>query len=316
MATIQRPERMFGASIKRREDPRLITGKGVYTDDIKLPGTVHAAFVRSPYAHANIRGVNASAAKQMPGVHAVFTGNDLADSGVNAIPAGWLLPDIKLTDRRPIAVDKVRYVGEAVAVVIADSPYLAKDAAERVEVDYEELPVVTDAAIKGAAKVVKQRLVNQRLIPMAIEPRSALATYNPATDEYTLYVTSQNPHVHRLIMAAFVLGIPENKFRVVAPDVGGGFGSKIFIYPEECVVTWATKQLGRPVKWTAERRESFMTDAHGRDHVTDVEMAFDADGKLLGLRVHTIANLGAHLSLFAPSIPTYLYGTLLNGVYQ
>jgi carbon-monoxide dehydrogenase large subunit len=342
-------QRIFGSSIKRREDPRFITGKGMYTDDIKLPGTLNAAFVRSPFAHARIQKIDTSAARAMPGVHAIFTGKDLIDAGVNPIPAGWLLPGIVLTDRHAIAVEKVRYLGEAVAVVLADSAYTAKDAAEMVQVEYEELPAVadamqamqegcalvhdaaernrcfhweigdrdqTDAALRGAHTVIRQRLVNQRLIPMAIEPRASVASYNAATDEYTLYVTSQNPHVHRLIMAAFVLGIPEHKFRVISPDVGGGFGSKIFIYPEEVVATWATKQLGRPVKWTAERRESFMTDAHGRDHVTDVEMAFEADGKLRGMRVQTVANLGAHLSLFAPAVPTYLYGTLLNGVYQ
>lgn len=350
MATSTTPTgRLFGASVKRREDPRFITGKGQYTDDITLPGTTYATFVRSPLAHARIAAIDADAARAVPGVHAVFTGRDLAAGGVNAIPTGWLLPELKTTDRRPIAVDKVRYVGEAVAVVIADSPYIARDAAELVQVEYEELPAVTDAvtamqpgapllhdnapnnvsfhwaigdaeatdaAIRGAAKVVRQRLINQRLIPNAIEPRAALASYNAPMDELTLYVTSQNPHVHRLIMGAFVLGVPEHKFRVIAPDVGGGFGSKIFIYPEECVVCWASKQLGRPVKWTAERRESFMTDGHGRDHATDVEMAFDANGKLLGMRVKTVANLGAHLSLFAPAIPTYLYGTLLNGVYE
>ncbi|HET7565199.1 MAG TPA: molybdopterin cofactor-binding domain-containing protein, partial [Gemmatimonadaceae bacterium] len=306
------------------------------------------AFVRSPYAHAMVRSIDADAARAMRGVRAVYTGKDLADGGVNPIPAGWLLPGIILTERRPIATDKVRYAGEAVAVVIADSPYIAKDAAELVQVEYEELPAVasatealadsaprvhdqaehnrsfhwsigdkekTDAAMRSAHTVVKQHLVNQRLIPNAIEPRAALASYNRATDELTLYLTSQNPHVHRLIMGAFVLGLPENKFRIIAPDVGGGFGSKIFVYPEECVVSWASKQLGRPVKWTAERRESFMTDAHGRDHVTEVEMAFDENGRVLGLRVHTVANLGAHLSLFAPAIPTYLYGTLLNGLY-
>ncbi len=350
MATIEKDaNRIFGQSIKRREDPRFITGRGVYVDDIKLPGTLHASFVRSPYAHARIRSVDVSAARAMPGVQAIYTGKDLADGGVGPIPAGWLLPGLIPTDRRAIATDKVRFLGEAVAVVLADTVYLAKDAAEAVQVEYEELPAIgdavqamaegaglvhdqakgnaafqweigdkeqTDAAIRGAHTVVRQRLLNQRLIPVAIEPRASLGSYNPATDELTLWVTSQNPHVHRLIMGAFVLGLPEHKFRVISPDVGGGFGSKIFIYPEEVVVAWATKQLGRPVRWTAERRESFLTDAHGRDHVTDAEMAFDADGKVLALRVQTVANLGAHLSLFAPAVPTYLYGTLLNGVYK
>jgi carbon-monoxide dehydrogenase large subunit len=254
---------------------------------------------------------------------------------------------MRIGEFRVLATDEVRHVGDRVAVVIAESAYAARDAAELVMVDYEDLPAAvrteaavgapavhanapdnvcfrwsigdrgkTDAAFAGAHTVVRQRLVNQRLIPNAIEPRASAASYNPSTDELTLWVTSQNPLVHRLIMGAFVLGIPEHKLRVIAPDVGGGFGSKIFIYPEECVVAWASRQLGRPVRWTAERRESFMSDSQGRDHVSDAEMAFDADGRILALRVHTVANMGAYLTLFAPCIPTYLYGTLLNGVYD
>lgn len=349
MATIdQEAPSLFGASVKRREDARFITGRGRYTDDVTPHGTVYAAFVRSPYAHARVRGVDASEARQSTGVLAVYTGRDLAEAGVNAIPPGWLLADLKIGDRRVLATDRVRYAGEAVAVVIAESAALARDAADRVMVDYEELPAVTDAAkaydggveclhdcspdnrcftwelgdreatdaaFANAARVVSRRLINNRLIPNAIEPRASVASYDRGTDELTLYVTSQNPHVHRLIMGAFVLGIPEHKFRVISPDVGGGFGSKIFIYPEECVVSWASMKLGRPVKWTAERRESFLTDAHGRDHVTDAEMAFDENGRIVGFRVRTIANLGAGLSLFAPCVPTYLYGTLLSGQY-
>jgi carbon-monoxide dehydrogenase large subunit len=236
-----------------------------------------------------------------------------------------------------------------VAVVVGETPYAARDGADQVQVDYEVLPSVTDgekavapgapqlhdnapgnvafrwsigdkdktdAAIKSAARVVKQRLVNQRLIPNAIEPRASCASWNAATGELTAWITSQNPHVHRLLMGAFVLGIPEHKLRVIAPDVGGGFGSKIFLYPEEVTVSWAARKLGRPVKWTAERRESFLTDAHGRDHVTEAEVALSRDGKFLGLRVKTTANLGAYLSTFAPAVPTYLYATLLNGVYE
>src|SRR5438309_2148238 len=236
-------ERLFGSSIKRREDPRLLTGKGVYVDDVKLPGTTYASFVRSPHAHARIRGIDSSAARKLPGVVAVYTGKDLAAAGVKSLPVGWLLPNIKLPPHLPLAVA------------------------------------------------------------------------NPATGDVTLWVTTQNPHVHRLLMSAFILGMPEHKLRVISPDVGGGFGSKIFVYPEECVVTWASKALSRPVKWTAERRESFMTDAHGRDHQTDAEMALDADGRILALRVNSTVNLGAYISLFAPSVPTYLYGTLLAGAY-
>ncbi|HTS78995.1 MAG TPA: molybdopterin cofactor-binding domain-containing protein [Myxococcaceae bacterium] len=342
-------ERLVGKAIRRREDPRFITGRGTYTDDVKLPGTQHAVFVRSSLAHARILRVDPSRALTLSGVKAVFTGKDLADGGVNPIPVGWLLPGLKTTDFRAIAVDRVRHAGEAVAVVVAQTAAIARDAAELVQVDYEELPVVVDAvaalrpgapqvhagapenrcfhweigdraktesALRGAAKVVRAHLVNQRLIANAIEPRASLASYQPATDELTLWVTSQNPHVHRLIMGAFVLGFPEQSFRVIAPDVGGGFGSKIFIYPEEVAVAWLARKLGVPVKWTAQRSESFLTDAQGRDHVSDVEMGFDAGGKLAGLRVKTVANLGAYLTLFAPAVPTYLYGTLLNGVYD
>jgi carbon-monoxide dehydrogenase large subunit len=342
-------ERLVGARIRRKEDPRFITGRGQYTDDVKVQGTLHVAFVRSPHAHARIRGVDLAAARTQPGVVAVYTGKDLADGGVNGIPVGWLLPGLTPSNHHAIAVEKVHYVGEAVAVIVAESPYAARDAAELVTVDYDPLPAVadaeqaltqdvpivrnagtdnvcfrwqigdagaTDAAFAQATTVVRQRLVNQRLIPVAIEPRASLATYVRATDELTLWVTSQNPHVHRLIMGAFVLGLPEHKFRVISPDVGGGFGSKIFVYPEEVAVAWLARTLERPVKWTAERRESFMTDSHGRDHIPVAEMAFDANGRIVGLRVNTIANLGAHLTLFAPAIPTYLYGTLLSGQYR
>ena len=341
--------KLFGSSIKRREDPRMITGRGVYTDDVKLPGQAHAVFVRSPHAHARVKRVDLAAARRVPGVITAFSGKDLADGGVNPLPCGWLLPDLKIPEYRAIATSTAHFVGHAVAVVIGDSAYAAKDGADQVVVDYELLPSVTDgekavkpgapqlhanvpgnvafrwsigdkdqtdAAIKGAARVVRQRLVNQRLIPNAMEPRASMASYNAATGELTAWITSQNPHVHRLLMAAFVLGMPEHKMRVIAPDVGGGFGSKIFVYPEEVAVSWASKTLGRPVKWTAERRESFLTDAHGRDHVTEAEMAVDKDGKIVALRVHTNANLGAYLSTFAPLIPTFLYGTMLSGVYR
>lgn len=340
---------LIGASIRRKEDPRFITGKGRYTDDIKLPGQTYAAFVRSPHANATINSIDASAALALPGVHAVLTGEDMKAAGVNPIPPGWLHAGIKIAEYRALAVGRVSHVGNAVAVVIADSPRIARDAADLVNVDYTDHPAVvdgkaalaagapqvhpeipgnvvfswqlgdaaaTDAAIAGAATVVRQHLVNQRLIANAIEPRASLANYDAANDELTLYVTSQNPHVHRLIMGAFVLGLPEQRFRVIAPDVGGGFGSKIFIYPEEVTVAWASKTIGRPVKWTATRSESFLTDAHGRDHDTDVEMAFDGNGKIVALKVKTIANLGAYLSLFAPAVPTYLYGTLLSGQYN
>jgi aerobic carbon-monoxide dehydrogenase large subunit len=339
--------KLLGASIKRREDPRFITGKGHYTDDLRLPGMTYAVFVRSPHAHAKIRKIDAAQALKQPGVVAVFTGKDM--TGVNSLPCGWLLPELKVPPHPPLATEKVNYVGDPVAIVIAETLAAARDAAEQVKVDWEVLPSVTntdkaagkgaaqihdvapgnvafkwqigdaaatDAAFKSAATVVKKRIVNQRLVANAIEPRACVARYEESTDEWTLWVTSQNPHVHRLLMTAFVLGIPEHKVRVIAPDVGGGFGSKIFLYNEETVCTWATRQIKRPIRWTADRRESFQTDAHGRDHVSDVEMALTKDGKIAALRVKTTANLGAYLSTFAPAVPTYLYGTLLNGVYE
>ena len=339
--------RLLGASIKRREDPRFITGKGNYTDDLKLAGMTHAAFVRSPHANAKIRKIDTSKASKAPGVVAIFTGKDM--TGVNSLPCGWLLPELKIPAHMPLASDAARYVGDPVAIVIAESQSAASDAADLVAVDWEVLRSVTateqatakgsvqihevapdnvafkwqigdaaatDAAFKSAAVTVKKRIVNQRLVANPMEPRACVARYGDATGEWTLWVTSQNPHVHRLLMTAFVLGIPEHKVRVIAPDVGGGFGSKIFLYNEETVCTWATRQIKRPIRWTSSRREAFQTDAHGRDHVTDAEVAVAKDGKLLGLRVKTTANLGAYLSTFAPAVPTYLYATLLNGVYE
>ena len=339
-------QRLFGKSIKRREDPRFITGKGHYTDDLKLPGMTYAAFVRSPHAHARIRNVDTARAARHPGVVAVFTGKDM--TGVNSLPCGWLLPELKVPPHMPLASDAARYVGDPVAVVIAETQDAALDAVDMVKVTWEPLPAVsaTDrASASGApaihevapanvafkwqigdaaavavafqgATVVTKRIVNQRLVANPMEPRACLARFDEATGDLTLWVTSQNPHVHRLLMAAFVLGIPEHKVRVIAPDVGGGFGSKIFLYNEETICSWATRKVKRPVKWTSTRREAFQTDAHGRDHVTEAEMAFSREGKILGLRVKTIANLGAYLSTFAPAVPTYLYATLLNGVYE
>jgi carbon-monoxide dehydrogenase large subunit len=343
----------IGAPVRRREDFRFITGRGNYTDDINRPGQLHAYILRSPHAHARILGVDAGAALSAPGVVAVFTGKDMAADNVGGLPCGW---QIHSKDGSPmvepphpvLAVDTVRYVGDQVAVVIAETRGQARDAAELVNVDYEPLPAVVDtataakpgqpqvweqapnnlcydwhlgdkaavdAAFAGAARVAKLDLVNNRLIPNAIEPRAAVGDYDAATGEHTLYTTSQNPHVIRMLMGAFVLHLPEHKLRVVAPDVGGGFGSKIFHYAEEAIVTWAAAKVRKPVKWTADRSESFLTDAHGRDHVSHAELALDKDGKFLGLRVSTIANMGAYLSTFAPAVPTYLYGTLLAGTY-
>ncbi|MEO6929596.1 MAG: molybdopterin cofactor-binding domain-containing protein, partial [Casimicrobiaceae bacterium] len=343
---------VVGQSVLRKEDARFLTGSGQYTDDVTLPRQTHAVFIRSPHAHALIRTVNTDAAKAAPGAVAVYTAADLV--GVNGLPCGWLITG---TDGKPmnepphpvLAQGKVRYVGDPVAIVVAETIAQAKDAAEMVDVDYEVLPAVVnvvdalaakapqlhveapgnrcyhwelgdkaavDAAFASATHVTKIDIVNNRLIPNAIEPRAANATYNAADDAYTLYVTSQNPHVERLLMTAFVLGLPEHKVRVIAPDVGGGFGSKIFLYPEETAMVWASKRVRRPIKWVAERSESFLSDAHGRDHVTHAELALDKDGKFLALRVDTKANMGAYLSTFASCIPTILYATLLAGQYS
>jgi carbon-monoxide dehydrogenase large subunit len=343
-----------GASVKRREDQRFLTGKGHYTDDINRPGQTYAYILRSPHAHATINAVDTAAAAAMPGVVRIFTSKDT--EGLGGIPCGFgiKIPDhiIKpqVTPPHPmLAAGKVRHVGDPVAMVVAESLGQAKDAAEAIVVDYTELAPVsstgkatsqtknpvhdeapdnvcfhwqvgdkaaTDAAFAGAAHVTKLEFVNNRLVPNAMEPRAACAEYEAATDQYTLFTTSQNPHVIRLLMGAFVLALPEHKIRVVAPDVGGGFGSKIFHYAEEALVTWACKQVDRPIKWTAERSESFITDAHGRDHVVTAELAMDRDGKFLGLRAHTVANLGAYLSTFGPMVPTYLYALLFAGQYK
>ncbi len=344
---------VLGQPVKRVEDKKFITGKGRYTDDIVLPKMTFAAIVRSPYAHANIKSIDTKAAAAAEGVVAVFTGEQMQADGVGGLPAGWQV-DFKNGDTMkepphpPLAVGKVRHVGDSVAVVIAETAAQAKDALELVKVNYDVLDVVvdaiaatvdgapqlfedvpnnipfdwqlgdkekTDSAMAAADHVTTLEYSNQRLIPNAIEPRCAIGDFDDADDHYTLYTSSQNPHVIRLLMSAFVMGIPEHKVRVVSPDVGGGFGSKIFHYAEEVITMWSSKKLCRPVKWTAERSESFITDAHGRDHTTKAEMGFDKDGNVVALRVDTHANMGAYLSTFGPCVPTYLYGTLLQGVY-
>ena len=345
---------LVGAAVRRKEDYRFITGNGHYTDDINRPGQTYAYFLRSPHAHAKIKSLSIEPARASKGVLAVLTGKDLAADKIGGLICGWMIHSkdgspMKAGAHPALAVDTVRYVGDHVAVVIAESVALARDAAEKIEVDYDILPAITqpgkaqganapqvhaeaprntvyqwelgnkketEAAFKSPAHVVKLKLTNNRLIPNAMEPRAAVGEFDQGTGGYTLYVTSQNPHVARLVMSAFIGIAPEHKLRVVAPDVGGGFGSKIFIYAEEVVCTWASKKVGRPVKWTAERSESFLADAHGRDHVTEAELALDAQGKMLGFHVKTIANMGAYLSTFASSVPTYLYGTLLSGQYD
>ena len=344
----------IGARVARKEDKRFITGAGRYTDDMVVPGMKHAAFVRSPHAHAEIRGIDVADAKAMPGVIDVLVGRELKGDGIGNLICGWMIHSkdgtpMKMGAWSPLAVDRVRYVGDAVAIVVAETKSQARDAAEAVKVDYSELKAVTaavdalkpdapqlhpeadgnliydweignaketDAAIAGAAHVTTMHIVNNRLVPNAMEPRAALGHYDKAEDHYTCWTTSQNPHVARLVMSAFYNVAPENKLRVIAPDVGGGFGSKIFIYPEEIVCLWASKRTGVPVKWVADRTESFLTDAHGRDHVTEVKLGFDKDNRMIGLKVDTIANFGAYMSLFSSSVPTYLYATLLSGQYN
>jgi carbon-monoxide dehydrogenase large subunit len=344
----------IGASSRRREDVRFLTGNGRYTDDINLPGQAHVAFLRSQVAHGRINGIDTAAAAAMPGVLRIFTAKDF--EGVGGLPCGWLVTSrdgqpMKEPKHPVLADGKVRHVGDPVVAVVAETYEQARDAAEAVVLDIEELPAVidmkaavadssvlvhedmgtnlcydwgfveenrekVDAAFASAHHVTTLELVNNRLVPNAMEPRVAVGDYSFATGEHTLYTTSQNPHVIRLLMGAFVLGIPEHKLRVVAPDVGGGFGSKIFHYAEEAFCTFAAKALRRPVKWTCQRSESFLTDAHGRDHVTKIELALDAEGHFQAIRTETYANMGAYLSTFAPSIPTWLHGTLMAGNYK
>ena len=343
----------IGEAVRRKEDYRFLTGAGNYTDDIVLANQAYAVFVRSPHAHAGINAVDTSVALKMPGMVGIFTGKDI-EGKMGGLPCGWLInnPDgtpMKEPMHPILAIKKARYVGDQVAMVVAETLEQAHSAAEAVLVDYDVLPAlvsVADAAKKAsgvtihdeaadnqcykwalgdkaavdatfakAAHITRLDLVNNRLIPNAIEPRVAIGSYSRGTEEYTLHVSNQNPHVERLLMTAFVLGLPEHKVRVIAPDVGGGFGSKIFLYAEDVCLTWGAKQLNRSIKWTCERSESFLTDAHGRDHVSHAEMALDKDGKFLAMRVHTDANLGAYLSTFATAVPTILYATLLAGQY-
>jgi carbon-monoxide dehydrogenase large subunit len=339
----------IGASVTRVEDYRFLTGQGTFTDDINRPGQAYAYILRSPHAHARINGIDTTAAGAADGVVAIYTGADMQTGG---LPCGWLIHSrdgspMHEPPHPPLAQGKVRCLGDQVAIVIADSLSQAKAAAELIEVDYDVLPAVVDmkaaagggtlvhddigtnvcydwvigeegdvdAALAGSAHVTEIDIVNNRLIANAMEPRAAVSDFDRATGEYTLYTTTQNPHVIRLLMGAFVLSIPEHKLRIVAPDVGGGFGSKIFHYAEEAILTWAAGKLARPIKWTAERSESFMTDAQGRDHVTTAKLGLDANGKFTALKVETMANMGAYLSTFASSVPTYLYATLLAGCY-
>jgi len=345
---------LVGTSVKRKEDFRFITGQGRYTDDFAKPGQTYAAFVRSPYPHAVIKNVDTRAALAVPGVVTILTGADLEADGAKGLICGWMIHSkdgspMKAGLHPALALHKVRHVGDQLAVVIGETQAAAAAGAEKVVVDYEVLPAVlapqdaqaagapqlhddaprntifdwhlgdeakTKAAFAAAAHVVELDIVNNRLIPNAMEPRAAIGEYDAGSGIFTLTTTSQNPHVARLVLSAFVQIAPEHKLRVIAPDVGGGFGSKIFIYPEETVCIWAARKVGRPVRWTADRSESFLTDAHGRDHFSKASLALDRNGKILGLRVKTIANIGAYMSTFSSSVPTYLYATLLSGQYN
>jgi carbon-monoxide dehydrogenase large subunit len=344
---------VIGTSILRKEDRRFLTGRGTYVADIERPGMTFGVFLRSPHAHARIRAIDSTTALALPGVLAVLTGKDIKRDGVGGIPCGWCVTGkggvpMKEPPHPALAQGKVRHVGDPVAFVIANTLAAARDAAAAVVVDYESLPPVTslrsaleagapavfdeipdnicydwelgdlgatEAAFKRAHHVAQIKLVNNRLVGNPMEPRAAIAEYDPATAQHTLWTTSQFPHIVKLLMGNFVLKIPQHKLRVIAPDVGGGFGVKQFHYAEEAVVTWASTKMGRPVKWVCERSEGFISDAHGRDHVTEAELALDAGGTFLGLRVRTIANMGGYLSTFGPNIPSYLYGPLLAGVY-
>ena len=344
----------IGASTKRREDVRFLTGVGNYTDDINVQGQAHVYFLRSDVAHGTLNKVDTTAASKMPGVVKIFTGDDF--EAVGGIPCGWQVTDrhgepMQEPKHPVLAHGKVRHVGDPIAAIVADTLEQARDAAEAIDLDIGELPAVVnmkeavkagapkihddltsnlcydwgfveenreavDNAIKGAAHVTTLELVNQRMVANPMEPRVAVGEYAQGTGDYTLHTTSQNPHVIRLLMGAFVLGIPEHKLRVVAPDVGGGFGTKIFHYAEEAFCTFAAKACGRPVKWTSSRSEAFMSDAHGRDHVTKIELALDKDNNFVAIRTDTHANMGAYLSTFAPSVPTWLHGTLMAGNYK
>ncbi len=343
---------MIGSKVERKEDKKFLTGKGRYTADINLHNQSYAVFIRSPHARAKIKSVDASKAKKLPGVIDVLTAKELQEDKIGGLIAGWKImsqdgTEMKCPPHPALAGDSVNYVGDHVAIVIAETLQQAKDAADAVQVDYKVLKAVvstkdamnsesiyesipknlcfdwllgdkakTEQAFSGADKVVKLDITNNRLVPNAMEPRAAIGDYNPSSEELTLYTTSQNPHLSRLVISAFNAVHPEHKFRVIAPDVGGGFGSKIYPYAEDVVVAWAAKRLQRPVKWVCERTESFLSDCHGRDHVTHCELAVKKDGTILGLKVDTIANLGGYASLFATVTPTYLYGPLVLGLYN
>lgn len=339
-------EAVFGKALKRHEDPRFITGRGKYTDDVQLPGMLYGAVLRSPYAHARIRSIDIDEASKIPGIVRIYTGKELLGK-MGTIPTAWLPPgsDIKTPAHHALAVDKVRYVGDGVAFVVAENRYIAADALEKIKVEYEVLDAVVnqeeamkedapllfeevprniafhwqageagDDLFEDAEVVIKQRFRQQRLIPNPMEMRASVAQYNQGTGDLTVWVTSQNPHIHRFILSG-VLGVPEHKLRVLAIDVGGGFGAKIPVYPDEALVAYAARDLGRPVKWTETRREHFLATTHGRDHIQYVEMAGKRDGTITALRIKSLSNMGAYLSTAGPGVPTILFGLITPGPY-
>jgi aerobic carbon-monoxide dehydrogenase large subunit len=333
-----------GKRFKRKEDPRLVRGISHYTDDIKLPRLAHCVFVRSPHAHARIVSINTDAARSHPGVLTVVTSSDLESLGM--IPCAMQMPDLKIPPHPALAKGRVRYVGEPVAAVVAEDPYTARDAAEMVTVDYEPLPVVLDmekalekdsaliyqdfgtnkafthamksgdiaAACKKADRVVKVRLLNQRVAPTAMEPRAIVAEYLPGENRLTIWASTQIPHLLKT-QVALMVGLPETAVRVIAPEVGGGFGSKLNVYAEDGVVPWLSIKLGRPIKWTETRRESLLVTIHGRDTINYLELPLKKDGTILGLRARILADMGAYHQLLTPLIPQ-LTALMLPGCYK
>lgn len=337
--------KFVGQSLKRTEDPRLIQGLAHYVDDIKLPDALHAVFLRSIYAHARIKNIDTSAAEKLPGVVAVYTGKDISHK-IGPVPCGASIPDMKVPDHRVLATNKVYWVGHPLAVVIAESRYIARDAVDVIQVEYDELPPVLDeekaadpksppihdkigsnvaykmsagegdieAALKSADKIVQQKILHKRLAPIAMETRGVLARYYPGEQELTLWTSTQIPHLART-QVSLMLGIPENKLRLIAPEVGGGFGSKLNVYAEEAILGWAAMQLGRPVKWIEGRRENIQATIHGRGQTGYLEIGCKKDGTITGVRYNVFADMGSYFQLLTPAIPT-LTGLMLSGCYK
>ena len=337
--------KFVGQSLKRTEDPRLIQGLAHYVDDIKLPDALHAVFLRSIYAHARIKNIDTSAAEKLPGVVAVYTGKDISHK-IGPVPCGASIPDMKVPEHRVLATNKVYWVGHPLAVVIAESRYIARDAVDVIQVEYDELPPVLDeekaadpksplihdkigsnvaykmsagegdieAALKSADKIVQQKILHKRLAPIAMETRGVLARYYPGEQELTLWTSTQIPHLART-QVSLMLGIPENKLRLIAPEVGGGFGSKLNVYAEEAILGWAAMQLGRPVKWIEGRRENIQATIHGRGQTGYLEIGCKKDGTITGVRYKVFADMGSYFQLLTPAIPT-LTGLMLSGCYK